>query len=138
MQCCSSVFLSLISMTYFVVHSSFSSLFSLLHTNLSSCLILHVTYLTSDIFFDNLTSSCFIFWGAFILIFFLSIYPSIPRSFIFFSQPSLLLFLFALFLFIPVNLFSCLLFLTPVMPPPRFGHNTSFCCIFYYAAALPR
>lgn len=60
-------------------------------------------------------------------------------------------FLFAQFLFIPVNLYFCLLSLTPALslllhtsPPllpllsPWFGHNAAFCGIFYYAAALPR
>lgn len=59
------------------------------------------------------------------------------------SQLSLHHFLFrSLFIFIPASLYSRLLSLTPAIPlappSPQFGHNASFCGIFYYAAALPR
>lgn len=59
------------------------------------------------------------------------------------SQLSLHHFLFrSLFIVIPASLYSRLLSLTPAIPlappSPQFGHNASFCGIFYYAAALPR
>lgn len=101
-----------------------------------------------------LYSSCFQFFSVPISVFFVYFF-SFCVFLLRFSFSTLSAsphhFLFAQFLFIPVNLYFCLLSLTPALslllhtsPPllpllsPWFGHNAAFCGIFYYAAALPR
>lgn len=118
-------------------------LYSLFSTQTSSCLILHVKYLTrSDIFFNNLTSSCFnlLFFFAF-HISILFIYLSIHSSFFHFFFSAFFTSLFICSVpFYPCESFFLSPFSHPCYAPLLlwFGHNTSFCCIFYYAAALPR